>query len=124
METIDYWERYQKTQSVKELTTWLKHRAWVQIEEEKRMAEDDFRYDKTYLAEKAEAAKRSAEEILGSLERPNSAASRSYIIAGCLGLEMALMALHTKARQIMAQCGETEADYSLRPMGEVVRGGE
>ena len=86
--------------------------------------EDDFRYDKTYLAEKAEAAKRSADEILGSLERPNSAASRSYIIAGCLGLETALMALHMKARQIMAQCGETEADYSLRPIGQVERGGE
>ena len=85
---------------------------------------DDYLYDKTYLAEKAESAKRSAEEILNSLERPNSKASRSYIIAGCLGLEMALMALHMKARQIMAQCGETEADYALRPMGEVVRGGE
>ena len=119
---IDYWERYQKTQSVKDMLTWLKHQAWLRIEEEK-MA-DDFRYDKTYLAEKAEAAKRSAEEILNSLERPNSKASRSYIISGCLGLETALMALHAKARQVMAQCGETEADYALRPLGEVVRGEE
>lgn len=85
---------------------------------------DDFRYDKTYLAEKAETAKRAAEEILNSLERPNSKASRSYIIGGCLGLESALTALHAKARQIMEQCGETEADYSLRPLGEVVRGEE
>jgi hypothetical protein len=85
---------------------------------------DDFRYDKTYLAEKAEAAKRSAEEILSRLEMPNSKASRSYIISGCLGLEMALMALHAKARQVMEQCGETESDYALRPLGEVVRGEE
>jgi Tfp pilus assembly protein PilX len=85
---------------------------------------DDIRYDKSYLAEKAESAKRSAEEILNSLERPNSKASRSYIISGCLGLESALSALHAKARQVMEQCGETESDYALRPLGKVVRGEE
>jgi hypothetical protein len=83
---------------------------------------DDYRYDKTYLTEKAETAKRYADEILSSLERDNSLSSRSYIVSGCLGLEMALAALHAKAKQIMEQCGETEADYSLRPLGEVVRG--
>ena len=96
--------------------------AWVQIEV-KKMA-DDVRYDKSYLAEKAEAAKRAAQEILNALEKPNAKWTRSYYVDGVLRLEEALTALQGKTRQIMAQCGETESDYLLRPMGNVVRGKE
>lgn len=85
---------------------------------------DDYLYDKSYLAEKAELANIGAQEILDALGQQNSPRSRSYIIDGCLRLEMALSALHAKAKQIMEQCGETETDYSLRPLGEVVRGEE
>jgi hypothetical protein len=35
MSTNDYWEIYQKTQSVKDMLTWLKHRAWLRIEAER-----------------------------------------------------------------------------------------
>lgn len=81
-------------------------------------------YDKTYLAEKATAAKEGAEEILAALAEPNDKWIRSYYVDGILRIEDALNALHLKTRAIMKQCGETEKDYLLRPMGKVVRGEE
>ena len=84
----------------------------------------DIRYDKTYLAEKAEAVKRGAQEILDALQKPNEKWVRSYYVDGILRIEDGLTALHVKTKEIIKQCGETEKDYMLRPMGKVVRGEE
>jgi hypothetical protein len=79
-------------------------------------------YDTTYLAEKAEAAKRGAQEILDQLNKPQEKWIRSYIVDGILRIEDALGSLHVKARDIMEECDETEDDYLLRHMGTITKG--
>jgi hypothetical protein len=79
-------------------------------------------YDKSYLAEKATLVLKGAQEILDALEKPNEKWNRSYYVDGILRIEDGLAALHMKTREIMKQCGETEKEYMLRNMGEVVRG--
>jgi len=36
MKTDDYWERYQEDQTFEKMTRYLKHKAWLRIEEEKK----------------------------------------------------------------------------------------
>lgn len=83
---------------------------------------DDFGYDKTYLAEKAELVGKGVQEIKEILELPNCLQTRSYIVDGILRIETGLAAIQMKTREIMKQCGETESDYGLRPIGKVIRG--
>jgi hypothetical protein len=79
-------------------------------------------YDKSYLVEKAETARRASIEILEALQKEDSKWTRSYVIDGILRIEDALAALHCGARNMMEKCEETETDYLLRNMGEVTRG--
>lgn len=78
-------------------------------------------FNVAYLAEKALAAKKGAEEILSALER-NDPGSPSYVVDGVLRLEDALGSLHVGARQLLQDEHKEEKDYMLRHMGQVVKG--
>jgi hypothetical protein len=78
-------------------------------------------FNDIYIREKAEKAKRHAQDIINALDRDN-ASSVSYIVDAILGIEDALGSLHVGARQLMERSGENERDFMLRNLGTVVKG--